>query len=58
MRYLSVCINLEAATSACWKPAAFAGIERFPSAVLARNYWSWSWPAEPLAPARAFSGER
>jgi len=42
MRYLSVCSGIEAATCAWhplgWTPAAFAEIERFPSAVLAHHY--------------------
>ncbi len=42
MRYLSVCSGIEAATVAWrplgWEPAAFAEIEKFPSAVLAHHY--------------------
>lgn len=42
MRYLSVCSGIEAATVAWhplgWKPAAFAEIEAFPSAVLAHHF--------------------
>lgn len=42
MRYLSVCSGLEAATTAWhtlgWEPAAFAEIEKFPSAVLNHHY--------------------
>lgn len=42
MRYLSVCSGIEAASVAWeplgWTPAAFAEIERFPSAVLAHHY--------------------
>lgn len=42
MRYLSVCSGIEAATVAWhplgWEPAAFAEIEKFPSAVLAYHY--------------------
>lgn len=41
-RYLSVCSGIEAATVAWhalgWTPAAFAEIEKFPSAVLAHHY--------------------
>lgn len=42
MRYLSVCSGIEAATVAWhplgWEPAAFAEIDRFPSAVLRHHY--------------------
>lgn len=42
MRYLSICSGIEAATAAWhslgWRPAAFAEIDRFPSAVLAHHY--------------------
>jgi DNA (cytosine-5)-methyltransferase 1 len=42
LRYVSVCSGIEAATVAWhplgWKPAAFAEIDRFPSAVLAHHY--------------------
>jgi DNA (cytosine-5)-methyltransferase 1 len=42
MRYLSVCSGIEAATAAWeplgWSAAAFAEIEKFPSAVLAHHY--------------------
>jgi DNA (cytosine-5)-methyltransferase 1 len=42
LRYLSVCSGIEAATVAWhplgWQPAAFAEIEKFPSAVLAHHY--------------------
>jgi DNA (cytosine-5)-methyltransferase 1 len=42
MRYLSICSGIEAATAAWhplgWTPAAFAEIDRFPSAALAYHY--------------------
>ncbi len=42
LRYLSLCSGIEAATVAWeplgWLPAAFAEIEKFPSAVLAHHY--------------------
>lgn len=42
MRYLSVCSGIEAATVAWhplgWEPAAFAEVEKFPSAVLKHHY--------------------
>ncbi len=42
MRYLSVCSGIESASVAWeplgWKPAAFAEIDKFPSAVLAHHY--------------------
>ena len=42
MKYLSVCSGIEAASVAWhplgWTPVAFAEIEKFPSAVLARHY--------------------
>jgi DNA (cytosine-5)-methyltransferase 1 len=42
LNYLSVCSGIEAATVAWhplgWRPAAFAEIEKFPSAVLAHHY--------------------
>ena len=46
LRYLSVCSGIEAASVAWeplgWQPAAFAEVERFPSAVLAHH-----WPDVP-----------
>jgi site-specific DNA-cytosine methylase len=46
MRYLSVCSGIEAASVAWeplgWEPAAFAEVEKFPSAVLAHH-----WPQVP-----------
>lgn len=46
VRYLSVCSGIEAASVAweplCWEPAAFAEVEKFPSAVLAHH-----WPQVP-----------
>lgn len=57
MKYLSVCSDIEAATSAWhplgWTPFGFAEIEAFPSAVLAHHYGSnlpgekWSGNAPP-----------
>jgi DNA (cytosine-5)-methyltransferase 1 len=52
MIYGSVCSGIEAATVAWhplgWRPAFFAEIEKFPSAVLAHHYGS-NMPGEPLS---------